>query len=556
MALTLLEQPATMCFARNQAIVKLFANNAGALYDAIGPGSKITYVATDRFAVNATITITYTEPDATTEAVVFTAKASPATDNEIVATGYSGTDAQYWEAVRAKIAAHPRIAPYFDVQTITESGNLRLRVRAKSTEAGWSVVITNSASFTVTAVAAAASTLPANYKVLLDVYIETSYKAGTYTQAAQLLGYPEQGTGNVVFDISGILAAGCKSSRNEPQIPTYGTTSIQRCDNTRRYYFRYSESYGVPIVAQDWAYSAVKYCMDGGLSQSLFAETPDYLGDLSATDSLLTWQADGKALGISSPEYLNWYNYTGEQRSIRVEMQYYDIDNNALSTATRHHTAKAIDAYETATLPVSPELLGLDTIADAYKYRVRVVYLDDALIWQPLSQWRTYLIDRSYYESERQIQYLNAFGMPECWRCTGNWSRRLSIDRSIATRPVVPGYNQYATEQWQFERRFQNEIIYRTGFITYAQSETLQEMLISGEVYDVTSAGYIPLRLTTNDFAVNETRQEIFSYTFTALPRLEMVNYSKKKLQAIITGAWQETDGNAWFDTFMVAWQE
>jgi hypothetical protein len=75
-------------------------------------------------------------------------------------------------------------------------------------------------------------------------------------------------------------------------------------------------------------------------------------------------------------------------------------------------------------------------------------------------------------------------------------------------------------------------------------------------VYDVTSAGYIPLRLTTNDFAVNETRQEIFSYTFTALPRLEMVNYSKKKLQAIITGSWQETDGNAWFDTFMVAWQE
>lgn len=554
MALTAISQPGAIAFARNPVIIQLQANNAGVPYDATGVGSKMTYVATDRFAVNATLTITYTEPDTTSEVVTFTAKASPSGTNEIPASGFSGTNTQYWEQVRSIVATHPRIAPYFDVATISEGGALKLRVRAKSTATGWAVAITNSASFSVSAEAAAASTLPANYKGLLQVFFENTYEAGNYELVAELEGIPAAQTGFMYFDISSVLGACVKQARTEPLVPVYGTNTISLAGNIRRYYVRYTEQYGTPIDNQEWQYSDVKLCMDGGVSQSVFADG-DFFAGLDSSDSLLTWMPDGRQIAIGQPEYLAWYNYTTEQRSVRIEMQWYDIDNNAISTATRHLTAYAVEANEVALLPVEPSVLGLDVIPDAYKYRVRVVYYNDALAWEGLSQWRTYYINTKYTESTRNVQYLNAFGVPETWRCTGVWSKRLSVNRSVSSRPLQPGYNEYATDTFQYQRSFQNELTYRTGFITQAEAEALQELLISGEVYDVTDAGYIPLRVTTDTANVSETRQELYSYAFTTLPRLDALNYSKKKLQAIITGAWQEPDGSAWFDTMMIAWQ-
>lgn len=554
MALTAISQPGAIAFARNPVIFQLKSDNAGTPYDATGIGSKMTYLATDRFAVNATLTITYTEPDTTSEVVVFTAKASPSGTNEIPASGFTGTNTQYWEQVRSIVAAHPRIAPYFSVATITEGGALKLRVRAKSTATGWAVAITNSASFSVAAEAASASTLPANYKVLLEVYFESTYKQGDYELVAELEGIPAPQTGFMYFDLSSVLGACSRGARTEPLVPVYGTSSTSLAGNIRRYFVRYTEQYGDPVDNQEWQYSDIKTCMDGGVSQSVFAEG-DFLAGLDSSDSLLTWMPDGRQIGIGQPEYLAWYNYTGEQRSVRIEMQWYDIDNNAISTATRHLTAFAVQPYEVALLPVEPSVLGIDVIPDAYKYRVRVVYFNDALAWEGLSQWRTYHIDTQYTESYRHVQYLNSFGVPETWRCTGVWSKRLSVTRSVSSRALQPGYNEYATDTFQFQRSFQNELTYRTGFVTQAEAEVLQELLIGGEVYDVTSAGYIPLRVTTDTATVTETRQELHSYAFTTLPRLDMLNYSKKKLQAIITGSWQEPDNSAWFDTMMIAWQ-
>jgi hypothetical protein len=33
-----------------------------------------------------------------------------------------------------------------------------------------------------------------------------------------------------------------------------------------------------------------------------------------------------------------------------------------------------------------------------------------------------------------------------------------------------------------------------------------------------------------------------------------MINFSKKKLISLTTGAWQEPGADAWFDAFLVAW--
>jgi len=551
MALTLLAQPVSLCFARNQAILKLRADSdgSGTLYDARGVYSTLTATLSDRFATGDTLTIDYTEPDGTTETVVFTAVASPTSIQHIPDASYAGADSEYWADIKERIGAHPRIAPFFTTQY---SGAIEILIQARSVEAGWDIATTTDSGFATADFAATGSTLPENYRVLLEVYFEDTYRGGDYRLAAQMDGTPESGTGFVYFDLSPVLSAECRAARSEPLVPTWSTDAPALADNLRRYYFRYTEEYGAPPVAQDWQYSGYNTAMDAGIGQSLFAEG-DFLGGLDATDALLTWMPDGRRLSLVQPEFLAWYNHSGSTKSVYVEFQWYDVTDNTLSAAdfVFGGAPLSVRAGEVALLPVNPTLLGLDAEANAYKYRIRVTNGASAL-----SQWRTYYIDREYYESERYVQYLNGFGVPECHRCTGDLTKKLKVERQVAQYPLAPAYNEQASDRRQYARTWDNELTYRTGFLSAAEAETLQEMLLAGEVYDVSSAGYIPLLITSNAFDVTETRQTLRAYQVQAMPRLDSRNYSKKKLSTLLAGAWLEPGGDAWFDDLLVAWEE
>ncbi len=551
MPLTLLSQPAPICFARNQAILKLRSDSdgSGTLYDARGVRSTLSAALSDRFANGDTVTVEYTEPDGTTETVVFEAVASPDQINELPDSSSVLPDSDYWRLVVDTMAAHPRLSPFFSVNL---TDYVEITIQALSIAAGWDITTTTDSGFATADFAAAASTLPDNYRVLLEVYFEDTYRGGDYRLAAQMDGTPEAGTGYVYFDISQVLTAECRAARSEPQVPVWSTDAPALADNLRRYYMRYTEEYGTPPVAQDWEYTGYNTAMDGGIGQSLFAEG-DFLGGLDETDALLTWMPDGRKLSLVQPEFLAWYNHTGGSKSVYIEFQWYDVTDNAPSTADFVFDGApiAVRAGEVALLPVNPTLLGLDAEPTAYKYRVRVT--NGAAPW---SQWRTYYIDREYHESERYVQYLNGFGVPECHRCTGDLSKKLKVDRQVAQYPLAPAYNEQASDRRQYARTWDNELTYRTGFLSAGEAETLQEMLLAGEVYDVSSEGYIPLLLTSNAFDVTETRQTLRAYQVQAMPRLDSRNYSKKKLSTLLSGAWLEPGGDAWFDDLLVAWEE
>lgn len=525
----------------------------GQLFDAVGIVAYLAYAPDDRFATNQTITVTYTEPNGTTEAVVFTAKASPSGSAQFYNAGFSGTNTEYWVFIRNLIAAHPRIAPFLDV-FLTLSGGDKINFRLKNTDADWDLEVTNTGGFTVTSDAATVDATPVNYKVRLEMFFEHTYMAGDYTVAAQLEGIPEAGTGSVFFDVAGILSAECRASRFEPLVPQFGNDTPFLADNFRRWYFRFTEEYGAPVVVQDWLYSvADKLAYDGGVSQAMFAEG-DFFDTLNSDNAFLTWAPDGKRVSLEQPEYLAWHNYSNTTQSVFVRVVWYDIETGAESSPTSYFSpGLSVRPGETGIFPVWPALFGLDTEETAYKYTVEVGV--SSISFSPMSQKRTYYIDRDYYESERNLMYLNGFGCPETWRCTGNMSKRLRVQRQSSEKTLLPDYNLLASERFQYARQFDVEITYRTGYITKVEADALQELLISGEVYDVSASGYIPLLITSGDFRITETRQELHSYEFTAQVRMDMRNYSRKQLATIGSDAWLDESGEPWWDEVTVPWQ-
>lgn len=523
----------------------------GLQYAAQGAKSELAPGFVGQFATGETLTITYTEPDGTTEAVIFTAAANPTAENQIPDDSFSGSFTAYWNAIRDKVGAHHRISPFFTVTRSSSLAGTILRIKCKSADPDWEIVTTNTAGITVTDFAPTVDTTPINYKVLFEVFVERTYKGGDYVQAAQLENIPDS-DGYMSFDISSILEAECKAGMAEPVVPEWGTADSFLADNLRRYYVRYTEEYGTPVVAQEWQYDEVRTCMNGGVSQSIYA-TGDWLADLNVDNALLTWMPNGRKVGRAQPEYISFYNWDSVEREVFVRMRWYDIADNAVSTPSGHLTALLLQPNEVATLPVGPEVLGLNANFDAYRYDVQVVY-NDGEAYQPLSQWRTYLLDDDNYHSERYIQYLNGFGVVETWRCTGVWGKKINIQRAIAERPLLPDFNEFATDRFQYQKNWDHELTYRTGYVTRGEADVLQEMLIGGEVYDVAEEGHIPLTLETNSFAVTDTDQDLHAYQFAARPRMDTRNYSKKNITDLMAGAWQEPGGEAWFDAFTVPW--
>lgn len=547
----------TTVLAKNPVVIKLRSTDTGSVpYSAQGATAKIQAASGQRFSAGQTVTVSYDEPDGTSESVVFTASPTYTAEDEIPDDTFSGSLSTYVNKIKDKIKAHHRIAPYFTVTVAGLLGPWNLTLKSRSSDPDWVVTLANTAGMAVTATAATDDNTPVNYSVLLEVYFESSLRAGDYSLAAQLKNTPDT-DGYMTFDLSSILAAECRAALKDPVVPAWSTSDTYEGQNVRRWYFRFTEQYGTPIVVQDWEYDDVRLTMNGGVSQSLWADPFGggfYLPTLSATDSLLTWMPDGRKLGLKQPEFLAWYNWDSEDRYVLVEMKWVDITDGTVSSVTQLLSEVKVRPGEVGMLPVNPTILGLDTEANAYKYQVRVVYQDGAS-FIGVSQWRTYLIDRDYYRSERYVQYLNGFGVPECWRCTGVWSKKLGVDRQVAESPLLPGYNEFATDRFQFSAQWDQELTYRTGFLTRGQADVLQEMLIAGEVYDVSEEGYIALQITTNSFQVTDTDEDLHSYQFTAQPRLDMRNYSKTKLTSPTGGAWQEPGGDAWFDALLVPWE-
>lgn len=326
--------------------------------------------------------------------------------------------------------------------------------------------------------------------------------------------------------------------------------------NLRNYYFRYREDYeNATALVRAWTYQGTSMALLGGLSQPLHAQFFDYLSMLDADSSLLSWYPDGKIVSPAQPEWLPWHNYTGEDKEIVLELVSY-TDSATLSTLFKHEASLTIRAHETALIPAGYTQLAIAN-ANVLKYTVRVVdassdYEGGSAVY--LSPARTYYVDHNYYDSIAYLMYLNAFSCPETVRCIGAFTEAAQVDRGIAQRTLGPLYSPTEAEELQYSEALQNRFTYRTGHLTKAEARALQELLLTRELHEVSTEGYIPLQLEEDSFAITETRQSLHSFTLRCRPRLAMKNYSGTLPKSTELG-WRTAEGGFWLTNFGEPWK-
>lgn len=364
-----------------------------------------------------------------------------------------------------------------------------------------------------------ANPAPDDYKILLDIFFESVYLSGYFTSLVSLDLYIDAAS-EVVIDLSSILHAALEEALPELLIPAFDAAAPFKADVLRRFYFSYRESFeGASDV---WTDSDKRLLLCGGISQALCA-AGDFFGSLNELNSLLSWYPLSKTVSEDQPEWLTWFNYTGSSMEIALQVSQYSADNPLPSTSYSFSgSTLSIAPNEVVLIPCGPAQLG---IADStLKYVLRVV--DQANTSLLLSQKKSFYVDRLHYRSTRYLMYHNSFCLPETLRCVGVFEQELEVDRKERRLTLVGGYTSSTPEVQQYDQSFSQIFTYRSGYLSKAEVEALQELLILGKVYEVQTEGYLPLRLFDKKYRILNTGEILSSIQFKASRAQQLLNYS------------------------------
>lgn len=351
-----------------------------------------------------------------------------------------------------------------------------------------------------------------NYKVLVEVEFEDGYNTGSYSKVYSGDTTPGE-DGTCHFNLRSLLNSLMENAiREDLPLPAVLNPVIGPSKTSRKYKFRFNESYGIPPVEQTWQESSVKTVLLGGVPSDEWTE--DYLTTIGKDEALFIETPNFKKIGYDQPEYLNWFNYSGGSPILWIRS--WDESGNILQTI---NTAITSSQNEITMIPIGPEHLGLSS--STHRYQV-ILYNGTVGIGNEVSKTRYYYIDHRNYEWKCDLVYFNSFNVPEVLRVTGTKANNLNVSRS-KSQDEEGRISQYSYDFDQIQN-------FTTGHMSKEELDSLQSMLVHNSVYevDLKNENYVPLDLTEENYNISETRSFIQSLSF--LARIS----SKKKVVKLI----------------------
>ncbi|WP_254561797.1 DUF5977 domain-containing protein [Dyadobacter diqingensis] len=255
------------------------------------------------------------------------------------------------------------------------------------------------------------------------------------------------------------------------------------------------------------------YAIKAGLANEDFYAYGDsfFKSWQSNAKQFLTWQPNFKSIAPTQEEYLSFVlNFTPKPQTLKLRVQAYGADGAISETVTAMSLQNPV-LYSVICCPVGASILKLpSTIA---KYDVWLSNENN----QRVSEVRTYLIDRTDQEFERSVLFVNSLGGWDTLRLTGQAQRNLKVSQNTAQteRPANAGVDFSELKIISIEGEYDLQV--STGFFkrdAIAYLNYLDELLLSEEVFLVSSKGHRPLQLTTQSLTDQEDNQGLVARTF------------------------------------------
>jgi len=268
-----------------------------------------------------------------------------------------------------------------------------------------------------------------------QVWVEQDYGTGKFTQVGQDLEQPAPANGRTTFEVQELLEPFVA-----PLVPPVGQTAVQRQDGAfRRFYLKYYER----TTSGSASASTVQtnYLLPGGLDYWEAAVGTWFSGYQATVQPFLTWEPTTKKVLPDQPEYLYFMPLTalGSFR-LRLHATFADGTSQTVTAAT----GPAAQRFEVFSLPAGPAQLGLAQLEADAGQLVRTYVLDviaDDGADTPLSEARTYVLDRRSCPVRRYFLYANSLGGWNTLVCRGRAVLDLATTTSASENARAAGYD-------------------------------------------------------------------------------------------------------------------
>lgn len=491
MTLSLLTSPVNYQLSKNPVVLRLQTDSYNT---ALGSPATMGIIAGGANVVGGTLAFTWS-----TGAVVFTVATTPdGTGTQIRPKG-ALSDMDYSEQVIEDMNKNFLFSDTFSTLLITGgayTGGIFIYSKKYGTQYDiyTDFAETNSGFNKVTALLHIGGIDPLysqNYKMYAEIWMET-LTAETFTKIGSKLLDPLDNV--CIFDFQTIANANLAYD-----LPTYSQTAASACLNVmRRFYFRYLERYGNPVLNYTVAETTPGYILKAGIPDREFVGTTLRMEARYQTPGkFLTRQPRTKKVAAAQKEFLYFIapkTSTGYSGTIGI-ITTISLKNYQDDIVVAGDTI-ALAQYKVGIFPVGFTQLGLSAHAafeDIKSYTVKLIDTDgDAVI----SEIFTYIPDEDVYIDEQYFLFSNSDGGVDTARLTGVKETAFDVEKEKVQR--IKLFNTAVTtgEFADVNHMITDKFKQASGFITKAEADWLEDLFIAEQKFVIAEGKFLPITIS------------------------------------------------------------
>ncbi|MGB1300386.1 MAG: hypothetical protein ACPG5O_04110 [Pseudoalteromonas tetraodonis] len=266
-----------------------------------------------------------------------------------------------------------------------------------------------------------------NYQVYLDLFIELTNDAGTFTRILELKNGVDE---NYVseFNLDGILDL--YTSRTLPDLSTHELIKV--VDQIKKFKIDIAWRDYDNTVPLGFTQVATEYLfMAGGTSKLFQIEEDEFLTWLdNSPDRFLTWHPGNKLVTETQPEYLSWLCQESSADVLWVNAEVFYTDGDSAN----FQEVFELDADQYANT-VYQFPCGYDVISGLTHYAGKIISHYDVWLEDEneviKTERRRFIVDRQTARGNLYVQYFNSFGVIETMRLHGITTRRHETKKEV-----------------------------------------------------------------------------------------------------------------------------
>jgi len=353
-----------------------------------------------------------------------------------------------------------------------------------------------------------------NYKILLQIMLESTYCSGTYEKVAEMYLDADEG-GNAEASFNEIL----KRLFTNTELPALNSFGFNICYHiVKRFYLNVAEVYGDPAQTKKLIASDIYYILDGKLPVNLFPGA-GFHQYVIVNKCFLYTGPQTRETWASAREYLYYFNPLVSpillppfNLQLRVNIYYTDGTDQE----------ETIDTYlspvrnQVYIIPVGHDYMALDSFNPSktiHHYNVEVHLCKgstfDYLVARPIT---FNLVPAPRFK--REFLFRNRYGAFQTLLTTGKQSNDYKTTRQEYQRELQDDYTMQDAEIKSLVTETEDIYTCSTGFKSMDEVRELKQCLETENFFLLHDVDYVRCRVVAGSFKISNENNDLFFIEF------------------------------------------